>query len=173
MSAEYAYDNVRRTDLPLYDVFNNGGLVETVQDLSDFAWDKYSTFYFGCSWSFEVDLTSIGVPGSQLGDNYAMFHSNIMCAAVRQWPSCPMIVTMKYIPSHLLDEVAAVTASYPQLHGAPVHIGNPALIGVTDVSKPDFGNAMKEEIDSVPVFWGCGATVLSAIEAASMYTVCY
>ena len=76
------------------------------------------------------------------------------------------------------DAVRAVqvTSRYPQVHGAPVHIGDPSTIGIADISRPDFGgpdfggpdfgDSVPIRAGEVPVFWACGATPQAAIMAA-------
>ncbi|MHB8991488.1 MAG: D-glutamate cyclase family protein, partial [Chloroflexota bacterium] len=51
-----------------------------------------------------------------------------------------------------------VTSRFPSVHGAPVHIGDPAQIGIKDLSKPDFGDPVTIKPGEVPVFWACGVT---------------
>lgn len=52
------------------------------------------------------------------------------------------------------------------MHGAPVHVGNPAEIGIADVTKPGFGDAVTIRNDEIPVFWACGVTPQLALLAA-------
>ena len=44
------------------------------------------------------------------------------------------------------------------MHGAPIHWGNPEAIGISDLTKPDFGDAVPVHPDEIPVFWACGVT---------------
>ena len=44
------------------------------------------------------------------------------------------------------------------MHGAPVHVGDPAALGIVDLARPDFGDAVTIEPDEIPVFWACGVT---------------
>ena len=46
----------------------------------------------------------------------------------------------------------------PAVHGAPVHVGDPEELGIADLDRPDFGDAVRAEPDDVPVFWACGVT---------------
>ena len=50
------------------------------------------------------------------------------------------------------------------LHGAPVHLGAPELIGIADLSRPDYGEAVPINHDEIPVFWACGVTPQSVVE---------
>jgi uncharacterized protein YcsI (UPF0317 family) len=67
-----------------------------------------------------------------------------------------------------VDAIRAIqiTSRFPNVHGAPVHFGDPAAIGIADVEKPDFGDFVGLEPGEVPVFWACGVTPQSAVRAA-------
>ena len=51
-----------------------------------------------------------------------------------------------------------LTAPLVRSHGAPVHVGDPSAIGVADLARPDFGDAVTVRDGEVPVFWACGVT---------------
>ena len=60
-----------------------------------------------------------------------------------------------------------ITSRFPNVHGAPIHIGLPEAIGVTDLENPAFGGAPpRMQDDEIPVFWACGVTPQVAIEHA-------
>jgi len=59
-----------------------------------------------------------------------------------------------------------ITSRYPEVHGAPVHLGSPALIGITDLNHPDYGDAVEVHEDEIPVFWACGVTPQAALAQA-------
>ena len=42
-------------------------------------------------------------------------------------------------------------------------LGDPAQIGISDIAKPDYGDAVTIRPDEVPVFWACGVTPQSII----------
>ena len=65
-------------------------------------------------------------------------------------------------------EVAEISRRYPLAHGAPVHWGDPAKIGIADLTRPDWGDPAPEEPGKVPVFWACGVTPQVAIEKAGL-----
>jgi uncharacterized protein YcsI (UPF0317 family) len=52
------------------------------------------------------------------------------------------------------------------VHGAPVHLGNPGLIGIADLAAPDYGDAVEVLPDEIPLFWACGVTPQAVIAAA-------
>ncbi|MEQ8514431.1 MAG: DUF1445 domain-containing protein, partial [Chromatocurvus sp.] len=57
---------------------------------------------------------------------------------------------------------------FPAVHGAPVHLGDPAAIGIGDLSTPDFGDAVTVKDGEMPVFWACGVTPQVALENARL-----
>ena len=71
-------------------------------------------------------------------------------------------------PMKAADAIRAVqiTSRFPTVHGAPVHMGDPALIGITDLAHPDYGDAVEVMADELPVFWACGVTPQAAITQA-------
>jgi uncharacterized protein YcsI (UPF0317 family) len=65
-------------------------------------------------------------------------------------------------PQHV--EIATrVTSAMPNVHGAPVHVGEPRALGIMDLNKPDYGDAVSIRPGEVPVFWACGVTPMEAI----------
>jgi uncharacterized protein YcsI (UPF0317 family) len=77
-----------------------------------------------------------------------------------------MVVSMR--PFRPADAIRAVqvTSRFPSVHGAPVHIGLPALVGIADLARPDFGDPVTVGADELPVFWACGVTPQVAVEHA-------
>jgi uncharacterized protein YcsI (UPF0317 family) len=78
------------------------------------------------------------------------------------------VVSMR--PMTAADAIRAIqiTSRFPAVHGAPVHLGDPRLIGIRDLSQPDFGDAVDVRSDELPVFWACGVTPQAAIETARL-----
>ena len=52
--------------------------------------------------------------------------------------------------------------------GRNVPMGNPEEVGVMDVMKPDYGEAVDIYEGEIPVFWPCGVTPQAAIENAKL-----
>jgi len=71
-------------------------------------------------------------------------------------------------PMKAADAIRAVqiTSRFPAVHGAPVHLGDAAEIGISDLAHPDYGDAVEILPGEVPVFWACGVTPQAAIAAA-------
>jgi uncharacterized protein YcsI (UPF0317 family) len=156
-----------RSDLPRYRLWQHGELVAEVSDISEHWQSDFVSIVIGCSFSFEQALLDEGLPlrHVQQGKNVAMFRTHIPTVAAGAF-SGPLVVTMR--PLRAADAIRAVqiTSRYSAVHGAPVHIGEPALIGIADLSRPDYGDAVEVLADELPVFWACGVTPQAALAAA-------
>lgn len=153
-----------RCDLPRYRVWHDGVVVDEPTDICTLWRDDLVGFVIGCSFSFEQALLDAGVPlrHVQQGRNVAMYRTTIATVAAGPFAG-PMVVTMR--PMKAADAIRAVqiTSRFPAVHGAPLHIGDPRLIGIHDLDKPDYGDAVPVMPDELPVFWACGVTPQAAL----------
>ena len=145
-------------------------MVEDTLDLSGFSWENRTTFYTGCSFTFEEALIQGGIQirNIQEGVNVSMYTSSLKTYQVGKF-CCEMVTTMRPIPKEVLAKTVAITAPFKDAHGAPIHIGDPARIGIRDITKPDYGDRVTLRDGDVPVFWACGVTVKEAVAAISEY----
>ena len=148
-----------RTDAAGYRVYEDGQLVAEVDSLLPFWRDDLVSFLLGCSFSFETAMVEGGIPlrHQQQGRNVAMFITNIATVPAGVF-SGPMVVSMRPIKRGQIVRAVQVTSRFPATHGAPVHIGDPAAIGIRDLSRPDFGDPVEVLPGEEPVFWACGVT---------------
>ncbi|XP_051252246.1 D-glutamate cyclase, mitochondrial isoform X2 [Dicentrarchus labrax] len=169
-----------RTDISQYCVYEEGRLVKTVSSLQSYStqpriaselqavhhgrWSDMVCFYLGCSFGFEGRLKNAGVPvrNVEQGTNVSMYRTAVPCTPAGVF-SCPLVVTMRPVPAAMLDAAVEVTHLNPLAHGAPVHIGDPALLGIQDLSRPDYGDRVEVQPGDVTVFWACGVTSIEAI----------
>lgn len=153
-----------RTDLPGYRVYEDGRLVAEVSDVRDLWRADLVTFLIGCSFTFEAALLEAGVPVRHLevGSNVPMYRTTRACRSAATM-SGPLVVSMRPMPADQVATAVRVTSRYPAVHGAPVHIGDPAALGIDDLDSPDFGDAVPIHSGEVPVFWACGVTPQAAI----------
>lgn len=155
-----------RTDIPLYRVWKNGEAVAEVTDLKDVWRDDLVAFLIGCSFSFEEALVEDGIRLRHIdeGTNVPMYRTSIQTQPAGPFQG-PLVVSMR--PLKPADAIRAVqiTSRFPSVHGAPVHIGKPEMIGIADIMKPDYGNPVTVQDDELPVFWACGVTPQSVIAA--------
>ena len=158
-----------RTDLPRYRVWRDGEAVEEPTDIMAYWRDDLVAFVLGCSFSFEEALMADDLPirHIELGVRVPMYRTNIACAAAGPFAG-PMVVSMR--PLKPADAIRAVqiTSRFPAVHGAPVHLGLPQSIGIADIAKPDYGDAVPVHSDEIPVFWACGVTPQAVIAAAKV-----
>lgn len=147
------------TDCPLYRAYRHGELVEECRDLKSWWRPDLVAFLLGCSFTFENALTLAGVPLRHVeqGRNVPMYVTSTPCVPAGAFRG-PMVVSMRPLTPDLAERAAAVCARYPLAHGAPVHVGDPAAIGVKDLARPDYGDAVDVRAGEVPVFWACGVT---------------
>ena len=148
-----------RTDVPLYRVYRNGELSDETDSLSAYWRDDLVSFLLGCSFTFEHPLLAAGIRLKhwELGCNVPMYVTNRACKPAGCFQG-PMVVSMRPIPQSQVVRTVQITSRFPAVHGAPVHVGDPAALGIDDLQKPDFGDSLPVEPDEVPVFWACGVT---------------
>ena len=156
-----------RTDVPSYRVFRDGQLVDEITDISDLWREDLVTFALGCSFSFEEALLADGLEVRNVTDgvNVPMYRTNIDCTSAGPFAG-KMVVSMR--PFKAADAIRAIQicTRFPSVHGAPIHLGEPSQIGIGDLGKPDYGDAVSLGEDELPVFWACGVTPQVALEAA-------
>lgn len=155
------------TDLPRYRVWRDGELVDQPTDISNLWRKDLVTFVIGCSFSFEQALMEAGLKLRHVeqGKNVAMFRTSIATEAAGPFRG-PLVVSMRPMKAAAAIRAVQVTSRFPNVHGAPVHIGDPSLIGITDLSTPDYGDAVEVMPDELPVFWACGVTPQAALQQA-------
>ncbi len=153
-----------RTDVPRYRVFEHGQEVAQPNNVLEHWRDDLVTFAIGCSFTFEHSLIEhgIGIRHIEQQRNVPMFWTSIQTTPAGKF-SGPTVVTMR--PMKAADAIRAIqiTSRFPGVHGAPVHIGDPAQIGISDLSKPEYGDAVDVREGEIPVFWACGATPQAAL----------
>lgn len=161
-----------RTDLPAYQVYRNGRPAERLHHVRD-VWDgAFCSFALGCSFSFERALQQAGfaIDHIEAGRNVPMYRTRLLTAAAGPFAG-PLVVSMRLLPRARAAEAAAITSDYPYAHGRPVAIDDPGALGLTDLSRPDWGDppdpAALADPERVPVFWACGVTSQAAIMRAA------
>lgn len=153
-----------RSDLPGYRIWRNGELSAEVEDVSSVWRDDLVTFLIGCSFSFEEALVADGLEIRNIteGKNVPMYNTNIACAPAGRFGG-NMVVSMRpFLPRDAIRMIQ-ICSRFPAVHGAPVHFGDPAAIGIEALNRPDYGDAVTLRSGEVPVFTACGVTPQAAI----------
>jgi uncharacterized protein YcsI (UPF0317 family) len=156
-----------RRDVPLYNIYRDGTLDRQQPDIDDVWRDDLVAFVLGCSFTFEKALMADGIRLAHIDDNkvVAMYRTLIetqVAGPVRG----PVVVSMRPMRTAEAIRASVITARFPHAHGEPIHIGDPAAIGIRDIATPDWGDPPALDADQVPVFWACGVTPQAAIQAA-------
>lgn len=157
-----------RTDLPKYRVFQHGELGDEPTDIVKYWRDDFVAFILGATGALHPLFEGANLRFRTTG----VHKTNIECG-----PSGPfrgqMLVTCRLFPS-TQEAVRAVQISsrYPGLHGAPIHIGDPSVIGVDlqqTYSKLDpSARVAPPAPNEIALFWGCGVTPQSVAEDAKL-----
>lgn len=156
-----------RTDVPRYHIFKDGKFVEEVTDISSDWQDDFVTFALGCSFSFEEALQDAGIPLRFLANNNVagVYESNMPTESAGLFKA-PLVVTMRSFKPADAIRAIQITSRFPNVHGAPVHIGDPGMIGVDLKNRyQNVGDGMVAD-GEIPLFWACGLTPQLAVMSA-------
>lgn len=153
-----------RTDFPGYRIWKDGEVIAETTDVSSYWRDDLVAFVLGCSNSFEEALEQEGLPLKHVaqGTKVPMFRTSVACTPAGGFHGRMVMSMRPYTPANAIRAIQ-ITTRFPAVHGAPLHVGLPELIGVSDLSRPDFGDPVDVRPDELPVFWACGVTPQSVI----------
>jgi uncharacterized protein YcsI (UPF0317 family) len=156
-----------RTDVPRYRVYRHGELADEPDDLTPLWRDDLVGYLLGCSFTFENALLQAGLPVRHLemGCNVPMYRTTIPCVPAGCFRG-PMTVSMRPLAPAQAVRAVQVCSRFPRAHGAPVHLGDPAAIGIRDLGRPDFGDPVEVRPGEIPVFWACGVTPQTVVMEA-------
>lgn len=155
------------TDIPKYFIYKNGVKVDECYNAEKYWKEDFVCFLIGCSFSFEEAMIKEGIDVRHIsiGCNVPMYKTNIPCKPAGIFNG-PFVVSMRPMKTDDIIKAYEITGKYPHVHGAPIHFGDPAEIGIKDINKPDYGDAVIIKEGEVPVFWACGVTPQAALENA-------
>lgn len=158
-----------RTDVPRYCVFENGVKIEEHKDIRHLWRDDLVTFALGCSFSFEEALLADGLEVRNMseGSNVPMYRTDIPCTSAGPFRG-NMVVSMRPFVAKDAIRAVQICTRFPSVHGAPIHLGDPGLIGIGELAAPDFGDPVSLNANELPVFWACGVTPQLALEQAAL-----
>jgi len=153
-----------RTDVPRYRIFTNGKQEGDVTDLRDLWREDLVTFVLGCSFSFEEALMAAGLRLRYVdqGTNVPMYRTSVDTVPAGRFRG-KLVVSMR--PFKPADAIRAIeiTSRYPRVHGSPIHVGFPEMIGIENLDQPWAGDATEVRADELPLFWACGITPQSVV----------
>jgi uncharacterized protein YcsI (UPF0317 family) len=148
-----------RTDIGGYRIWRHGELRRGGDRYPSPVARRFRPFVIGCSYSFEDALLRDGLELRHHTESVCvpMYRTNIPLVSSGPF-SGDACVSMR--PFRARDAIRAIeiTSRFPLTHGTPLHIGDPAEIGINDLSKPLVGDPVTVHPGELPVFWGCGIT---------------
>jgi uncharacterized protein YcsI (UPF0317 family) len=148
-----------RTDVPRYRLLHRGELVDEPTDVRGHWRDDLVAFLLGCSFTFERALLAAGLPVRHIeeGVNVPMYRTTRECVPAGRFAG-PLVVSMRPMLPEQAERAAEVTRPYVRAHGGPVHVGDPAALGIERLERPDYGDPVEVRAGEAPVFWACGVT---------------
>ena len=154
-----------RTDVPRYHVYRDGELADEVTEIGALWRDDLVCFLLGCSMTFDAAMQANGLPNRQMTETGkpTMFVTDIECEPAGRF-SGPIVVSMRPMLPRQAIRAIQVTSRFPRTHGAPIHFGNPAAIGIADITQPDIGAPVRILEGEVPLFWPCIGTIWSVVQ---------
>lgn len=155
--------------IPLYRVWIDGQCCHEVPDIKEFYTQDLVFFLLGCSFSFEEALikNDIFLHHVDQQRNVSMYRTNIPLTPVGPFNG-EMVVSMRPIHKSKVGQACVITGAYPDVHGEPVHIGYPEMIGIHDISQPEYGDSVEIKSNEIPVFWACGVTPQNVLMKAKL-----
>ena len=144
-----------RTDLPAYRVYRHGRHADTTGHISALWQDDHVAVAIGCWFSMEDALLRAGVRlrHVELGIQGPLFRSNLPTIDVGAFGG-PLVVSMRPFRRDQIAIVKEVTSRFPRVHGGPIHEGVPSALGIADLKRPDFGEAMEVLPEKESLFLG-------------------
>jgi len=157
------------SEIPKYNILRDGVLEQTVTDITPYYTPDLVFFLIGCSFSFETALIENGMPLRHVDQqkNVAMYRTNIALKPVEGF-SGEMVVSMRPIKKEKVADACVVTSHFPRMHGSPIQVGYPEMIGINDVAHPDYGDPIEIKADEIPLFWPCGVTPQNVISSMKL-----
>ncbi len=157
-----------RTDLPSF-LIHEQGFERSAGDIVDLWQDDFVVFAVGCWLGAEGALAKAGIRmrHRELGLQGGLYHTRLAATSAGRFHG-PLIVSMRPFHKEDVDRVIATTARTPLSHGAPLHIGDPAELGIEALDKATWGDVVLPDEDETAVFWPCGLTALQALKNAEI-----
>lgn len=149
-----------RTDLPRYIVYRDGKIIDEPTDVKKYWRDDLVCFLTSCSGSFYWSLEAANVKYQRNG----VFSTSIACKPSGPFHGNMAVSCRLFKTTHDAVRAIQISSRHALMHGPPIHIGDPAVIGIKDLTKPDLirmaglTTPRQPVAGEVAMFWPCGAT---------------
>lgn len=156
------------TDLPRYRVWHDGKVTDEPTDVAAVWQDDLVSFALGCSYSFDAALAAAGVRLRHVeqGINPPIYGTAVQTKEAGPFGGA-LIVAMRPLTAEQALLAAKVTAPLKLAHGAPIHTGDPMILGI-ELDDPLNDSPLRPEAGELPVFWACGVTPENALRRAKL-----
>jgi len=156
-----------RTDLIRYQIYKDGKVVDEPTDITDYWRDDLVAFLNGCSGSFDWSLQASNVHYRTIG----AYRTNIRCVPAGPFRGNMVVSCRLFESAHDALRAIQITSRHLLVHGPPVHVGDPTLIGIEDLNRPEM--SLVEEVapqqpKEIPLFWACGGTLRNIAREAKL-----
>jgi uncharacterized protein YcsI (UPF0317 family) len=157
-----------RTDAPAYLVHEHGE-ARRVPEVASLWREDLVAFAIGCWFGAEAALKAAGVRlrHVELGIQGPLFRTDRNAVPAGPFRG-PLVVSMRPFAMADAPRVKAITSELPLSHGAPLHEGAAADLGIRDTERPDWGEPLALLPGETSLFWACGLTALAALQAAEL-----
>lgn len=157
-----------RTDVPSF-LIHEQGVERSAADIVDLWRDDFVVFAVGCWLGAEGALAKAGIRmrHRELGLQGGLYRTHLLAHSAGPFHG-PLIVSMRPFHKDDVEGVISITADMPLSHGAPLHLGDPAALGIADLDHADWGDVVLPDEDETAVFWPCGLTALQALKNAKI-----
>lgn len=122
-----------RTDIPKYRVFKKGEIIDEPSDINKYWRDDLVGFLLGCGLTLVPLLRAANISWRRYGG----YCSTIPCMPVGPFHGHIVVGVRAFYNTRDAVRAIQVYSRYPLFHGPPIHIGNPADIGITNIGEPD------------------------------------
>lgn len=149
-----------RTDLPRYMVYKEGQVVDEPTDIREYWRDDLVAFLLGEAGSFHWSWKAANIPFESKGT----FSTNIPCEPAGPFRGNIAVSCKMFRNAHDVVRAIQIASRHILFHGPPIHIGDPAAIGIQDLSRPDLiryqsSHGSEENEGKIAAFWPCFGTV--------------
>ncbi len=152
-------------ELSAYNIIKDGVVVETVNNIEGYYRDDLVFFLIGCSFTFETSLMNNGISlrHVDLDLNVSMYNTTIELNPFDMFKG-KMVVSMRPVKKYRVADACVITSHYPSVHGSPIQVGYPDMIGINELDSPEYGDKVEVKDDEIPLFWPCGVTTQKVLE---------